>query len=330
MTIRLGFSGAGYIARIHATAAQALGASVAAVASHREEGRAGFAQQFGVERQHARLEDLLAAGEVDALVICTPNALHAPQAILALEAGIPVLVEKPMAINAAEAERMADAADRTGVPLMVAHCWRFDAEARWLRSRIVEGQVGRPIRTSGYGVHVNWGPKGWFTQAALAGGGALVDMGIHAVDTARFLLGDPSPVDVYARIGTNYGAMDVDDTGQLLVTWDGGATSYIEFGWRQPHADGPEAATQVYGTGGYGRLYPTHLERPGLEREDPGFVFPREPHCLPSMYEVQLRAFLAAVRTGQVQHAGPRIGVDNMRILDAAVASARSGEVVHL
>lgn len=330
MTIRLGFSGAGYIARIHATAAQELGATVGAVANHRHESRAQFAERFGVDHQHGRLEDLVAAREVDAIVICTPNALHAPEAIHALEAGIPVLVEKPMAMNAAEAERMAKVAEETGVPLMVAHCWRFDAESRWLRSRILEGQLGRPIRTRGYGVHVNWGPTGWFTQQALAGGGALVDMGIHAVDTARFLLGDPSPVAVYARISTNYGATDVDDTGQLLVTWDGGATSYIEFGWRQPHADGPEAATQVYGTEGFGRLYPTRLERPDAEPEDPGFVFPREPHCLPSMYETQLAAFLTAVRTGRVDQAGPRVGLDNMRILDAAVASARTGEVVHL
>jgi predicted dehydrogenase len=330
VTLRLGFIGAGYIARIHAAAALTLGATLAAVANHRDDSRARFAAQFGVEREYSQVEDLVAADVVDALVICTPNALHATQAILALESGIPVLVEKPMAINAPEAERMVAAAEQAGVPLMVAHCWRFDAEARWLRARIQEGGVGEPVRTSGYGIHVNWGPKGWFTEAALAGGGASLDMGIHAVDTARFLLGDPTPTDVYAKISSRYGATEVDDTGQLLVTWDSGQTSYIEFGWQQPHADGPEAATQVYGTEGYGRLYPTRLERPHAEPEDPGFVFPRVPHCLPSMYEAQLSAFITAVRTGRVEEAGPRVGLDNMRILDAAVASARTGEAVHL
>ena len=330
MTIRLGFSGAGYIARIHATAALSLGATVAAVANHREDSRARFVAQFGAERGYARLEDLVADDVVDALVVCTPNALHATQAVLALEAGIPVLVEKPMAINAQEAERMAKVSEQTGVPLMVAHCWRFDAEARWLRGRIRDGGVGRPVRTSGSGIHVNWGPKGWFTEAALAGGGALVDMGIHAVDTARFLLGDPVPTDVYARISSSYGATEVDDTGQILVTWDSGSTSYVEFGWHQPHADGPEAATQVYGTEGYGRLFPTRLDRPQAEPEDPGFVFPRVPHCLPAMYEAQLAAFIAAVRTGRVDEAGPEVGLDDMRVLDAAVVSARTGEVVHL
>ena len=89
---------------------------------------------------------MLAAGDVDALVICTPNAFHATEALAALEAGVPVLVEKPMAMNAIEAMVMHEAAERTGVPLMIAHCWRFDEEARWLRDRIDDGGLGRPIR----------------------------------------------------------------------------------------------------------------------------------------------------------------------------------------
>ena len=85
-------------------------------------------------------------------------------------------------------------------------------------------------------------------------------MGIHALDTARFLLGDPQPVSVYARIGTYYKDFDVDDTGLLIVNWDNGAVSYIESGWWQPHSDGAEAATQFYGSRGFAQLFPTLLE----------------------------------------------------------------------
>ena len=60
-----------------------------------------------------------------------------------------------------------------------------------MRDAIAAGELGRVVRTHGYGVHADWGPSGWFTDPALAGGGALVDMGIHAIDTARFLLGEP-------------------------------------------------------------------------------------------------------------------------------------------
>jgi predicted dehydrogenase len=174
---------------------------------------------------------------------------------------------------------------------MVAHCWRFDAEVLWLKSQV--SKLGQIIRTKGYGVHTHWGPSGWFTQQQLAGGGAMADMGIHALDTARFLLDDPQPVSVYARIGTYYKDYDVDDTGVIIVNWDNGVVSYIESGWWQPHSDGPEAATQLYGTHGFGQLFPTLLEMSNvmeakLDVIKPGFAFPRAEHCPQSMYDIQM------------------------------------------
>ncbi len=328
--MRLGFSGTGYIAKIHADAAQAIGARVASVANHRPESRAAFAERFAVDRTFENVPDLLAAGGIDGLVVCTPNALHAPDTLAALAAGIPVLVEKPMARTAVEAQTMHDASVASVVPLMVAHCWRFDAEALWLRDEVRAGRLGRIIRTKGYGVHVDWGPKGWFTQSALAGGGALADMGIHALDTVRFLLGDPLPERVYAAVGTYYREIDVDDTGVIVVTWQGGITSVIESGWFQPQADGPEAATQLYGTEGYGRLYPTSRKASGGELVDPGFVFPRKPHCLPEMYQAQMRAFLEVIRTGRVEEGRSDVSLVNARIVDATYTSSQRGEVVHL
>ena len=243
--MRIAFAGIGYINKIHARAARYCGAGLEAVVNHRPETMAAFADDFGIRRQYANVEAMLADGGVDALVVATPNYLHAPQAIAALNAGVHVMVEKPMAMNTLEAEQMCAAANRYGAILMVAHCWRFDPEVLWLKQQ--SAQLGKIIRTKGIGVHARWGPAGWFTQKQFAGGGALADMGIHALDTARFLLGDPRPVSVFAKLATHYGDYDVDDTGELIVTWDNGATSYIESGWWQPHADGPEASTQLYG-----------------------------------------------------------------------------------
>ncbi|MCS7177785.1 MAG: Gfo/Idh/MocA family oxidoreductase [Anaerolineae bacterium] len=328
--LRIAFTGTGYIARIHAQAARKLPDVVlTAVVNHRPESMATFAADFGIPRQYREVKDLLADGGVDALVVCTPNYLHAPQTIAALEAGVHVMVEKPMAMNAAEAEAMVATSRRSGALLMVAHCWRFDPEVRWLRQQVEAGRLGRIVRTRGYGVHVQWGPGGWFTQKRFAGGGALADMGIHALDTARFLLGDPLPVSVYARVGTYYGDYDVDDTGVLIVNWDNGAVSVIESGWWQPYADGPEAATQLYGTAGFGQVFPTRLVLGG-EEVPSGFLPVRDPHCPQSLYDDQMAYFVDCIRQGRPPVPGGVEGWINMRVVDAAYESARRGEVVHL
>jgi predicted dehydrogenase len=331
--LKLAITGTGYIAKIHAQAGLNCGAELAAVVNHREESRRDFAEKFGFARTYPTLADLLADGGVDAVIIATPNALHAPQAVAALRAGVHVMVEKPMALNAAEAQVMLDAAQISGAHMMVAHCWRFDEDVVWLKSQV--GRLGKVVRTRSLGVHAHWGPTGWFTSRALAGGGALADMGIHALDITRFLLGDPLPTSVYARIGTYYHPSEVDDTGLILVNWDNGTTSLIESGWYQPHADGPEAFTQVYGQEGYGQIFPTHVvvpnsTRDGLETIEAGTTFPRPDHAPQALYDRQMTYFLECVRAGIPPIPGGLEGMINMRVIDAAYESARSGQVVGL
>jgi predicted dehydrogenase len=336
VTHKLAFTGTGYISRIHALAARKLPeVEIVAVVNHRPESMAVFAEEFNIPRQYATIEELLADGNVDAVSVNTPNYLHAPQAITALKADVSVMVEKPMAMNAVEALAMLQASEKSGSVLMVAHCWRFDEQVLWLKNHVVSGKLGEIIRTKGYGVHANWGPGGWFTQAKYAGGGAMADMGIHALDTARFLLGDPQPVSVYARIGTFYGDLDVDDTGVVIVSWDNGATSYIESGWWQPHVDGPEAATQLYGTKGFGEIFPTHLEIPNPKTErvdevDGGFAFPRPKHCPQELYDRQMAYFIECIREDKTPVPGGLEGLVNMRVVDAAYESAETGQVIKL
>ena len=197
------------------------------------------------------------------------------------------------------------------------------------------GRLGRVIRTKGYGVHVAWGPAGWFTQRALAGGGSMADMGVHAVDTARFLLGDPRPVSVYARIGTHYGDFDVDDTGLIMVNWQDGSTSYFESGWWQPHADGPCAGTQIYGTAGFGQVFPTYLELMQLnptqrERVESGYPAQEKWGAPQAMYDAQLAHFVDCIRSGRQPGPDGEVGLVNMQIVDAAYESAGRDEVVRL
>ena len=336
MSLKIAFTGTGHAAHVHARAAQSIaGLELVAIVNHRAESMAEYATQFGISRQYMTIEALLTDGDVDVLCVNTPNYMHAPQAIAALEAGIHVMVEKPMALNAAEAEAMRRASEQSGANLMVAHCWRFDEEVNWLKAEIDGGKLGRILRTKGNGVHVNWGPDGWFVEARYAGGGALADMGVHAIDAARYLLGDPQPLSVYAKIGTQYTDYDVDDSGTIWINWEGGATSIVESGWWWPHADGPEASTQLYGTAGFGQLFPTLLELPDrameiVETIDPGYPPVREEHCPQEMYDAQMKHFINCIREDLSPSPGAAEGMVNMRIVDAALESSRIGEVVHL
>lgn len=332
--MRIAVSGAGYIIDIHAKAAKAQqDVELVAVVEKFPDKASLLAKKFRIKNQYETIEQMLATGAIDALVIGTPNFLHASQAIAALKAGVHVMVEKPMAMNVREAEAMLEASAKSGSKLMVAHCWRFDEDVLWLKAQ--SQKLGKLIRTKGYGVHTNWGPAGWFTKKELAGGGALADMGIHALDTARFLLGDPKPVSVYAKIGTHYKDFDVDDTGVIIVEWENGATSYVESGWWQPHADGPEAATQLYGTQGFGQLFPTLLELPNTETHKvdilkSGFKYPRKEHCPQSMYNAQLAHFVDCIRENKTPAASGLEGLINMKIIEAAFLSSKTGKIVEI
>jgi predicted dehydrogenase len=336
MPLRLAFTGTGSIAHVHAQAVQELDdVELVAIVNHSPASANHFAERYEIPRKYETLAPLLEEGGVDALIINTPNYLHAPQAIAALEAGIHVMVEKPMAMNVEEAAKMIEASDKSGARLMVAHCWRFDEEVQWLRDQLGEGQLGAIVRTKGYGVHTLWGPEGWFTQKRLSGGGALADMGIHAIDTVRFLLHDPKPVSVFARVGTYYGDYDVDDTGMLMIDWDNGVTSYIESGWWQPHSGRAEASTEIYGTEGYAQLFPTHLKLADETRRKVTIVesgFPQEADRPSSqkMYNGQMAHFVKAIQRGLKPVPGGHEGLVNLRIVEAAYESSRTGRLVEL
>jgi predicted dehydrogenase len=334
MTVRIAIAGYGYIAHYHARAARAAeGAELVAVMGRDQAKANAFAAKYEIPRVHTTGAGLAQDDGVDAVVICLPNSLHAPLGLELMRAGKHLLVEKPMAMNAAEAEEMAAVAQATGRRLLVGHMWRFDREAVWLREVIARGDLGRVVKTKGYGIHTNWGPTGWFVDPALAGGGALIDMGVHALDTVRFLLGDPEPVSVFAKLSTEYGDYQVDDLGVLVVEWEGGAVSIIESGWWHPWMDGPEASTQVFGTAGYGRIFPTAAARVEDWRPIPieGPAFPaRAEQCDQHIYDGQLVELIAAIQGEREPVPGPQHGLAVMRICDAAYRSAREGVAVAL
>lgn len=331
--MRVAIAGYGYIAHYHARGVLAAGGTIAAILGRDAAKAKAFADEHAPDAVVAEdLPTALAAGPLDAVVIALPNSLHAPLAIEALNAGLHVLVDKPMALDATQARAMRTAARRNDRCLLVGHMWRYDPQALWLRDAVRDGELGTIVKTKAYGIHVNWGPAGWFVDPELAGGGALIDMGVHAIDTTRLLLGDPQPVSVYARIETRFGDYAVDDMGVIVITWDNGTTSLIESGWWNPHMDGAEASTQLFGTTGYGRLFPNEIKH--FDGETPVVTTPdfppRDEHCAQEIYTAQMQAFFDDAKAGRTPYASADVGVVIMDICEAAYRSAASGQVVSL
>lgn len=331
--VNVALIGAGYISHYHARAVHAIdGAEVKVVCDRKEEVAREFARQHKIPEVCTIALELAKRDDIDAVVLGIPNKYHADYAKIFLEYGKDVLIEKPMAVSAAEGTEIAAASAASGHLVMVGHMWRFDTEANHIRNVVQSGRLGRIVKTRGYGIHENWGPSGWFVQKYLAGGGALADMGVHAIDTIRYVLGDPTPTQVYARIGTFYGDYDVDDTGIIVVIWDSGVTSVIESGWWHPHVEGPEAASRIWGTKGYASLFPTSIKIVDGETTNETIPsFPeREEHCDQVIYTRQMAHFVDCIRTRRQPVPGLAEGQAVLEIVDAAYESARTGAAVSL
>jgi len=331
--IRVALIGAGYIADYHARGLQSIpGVEIVAVAALTFDSAHKFAQKYNIKSATDEALSLATNNEIDAVIISTPNKFHAPYALEFLKNGKDVFLEKPMAMNALEGKEIADVAETNHRLVMSGHMWRFDTDVNYVKGIIDSGKLGKIVKTKGYGIHENWGPAGWFAKKELAGGGALADMGVHAIDTVRYLLGDPKPLKVYAKIGTYYGGYDVDDTGIVMISWDNGTESIIESGWWQPHMDGPEAGTGLFGTEGYASVFPTFLKlkTAGVpSRLEPKLPV-RAEHCEQGMYTRQMEHFIDCIRTGKQPVPGLSEGQVILDIVDAAIKSSETGEVVNL
>ncbi len=329
--LAIGVVGLGYIGAYHARGLQeSKNCRLVAGIDPLQKKRAVFSSKHEDVSTFASLEAALQKTRLDAIVIATPNYLHKPLSIQAMDAGLHVLVDKPMAMSAAEGEEMIRCARKNKVKLSVGHMWRFDHQARYLENQIKAGTLGSIVRTNGWGVHKRWGPTGWFTQKSKAGGGALIDMGVHAIDTARFILGDPEPASVYSRLSTNYGGYDVDDTGLTVINWKDGSVSTVESGWWQPYIGGLEASTKIFGTKGYARLFPTSMiTADGKKKRNPAFPQKKE-HCDQSLYSAQADDFALSIINDREPVASAEAGLIVMKICDAAYVSSVENRLVCL
>jgi predicted dehydrogenase len=167
---------------------------VAAVGSRRLDTANGFADRFGIPNRHASYEALVADPDVDVVYVATPHPLHHANALLALRAGKPVLVEKPFTMNAAEARQVVDVARAEGLFLMEAMWTRFLPHVVEIRRLLAAGALGQIVAV--LADHGQWFPKDPDSRlfAPELGGGALLDLGVYPVSFASMVLGTPERI----------------------------------------------------------------------------------------------------------------------------------------
>ena len=259
--VRIAVAGAGLIGRAHVARILASpDAALAGIADPSPEG-AALAAAHGVPHAPG-MAAILAAARPDAAIAATPNRRHVPDALACLDAGIPCLVEKPVADTVEDAERLVDAAARTGIPVQVGHHHRHSAFLRGAAEIVASGRLGRIVAVNA----LTWfrkpddyfgGPGAWRTKP---GGGPILINLIHLVDDLRTLCGDVESVTALTSNATR--GFDVEDTAAILLRFRNGALGTVNisdaaaspWSWELTSGENPayprtdEACTLIAGT----------------------------------------------------------------------------------
>ncbi len=248
--LRFGIVGAGAIAQTYAQAfATARLARVEAVCDLRLEAASALAERldcaaFGDYRQ------LLADADLDAVVVCTPPASHPEVTIAAIERGLPVLCEKPLAVDVDSAQRMVAAAESAGVLLTMASKFRYVEDVVRAKSIVASGILGEIILLQNtFTARVDMSAR-WNADPEQSGGGVLIDNGTHSVDLIRYFLGPIA--EVQAVGGKNVQGLAVEDTVQLFVRTESGVMGSVDLSWSLDK--GFEGFLDIYGSHGTVRV----------------------------------------------------------------------------
>lgn len=353
-TLRVGVVGLGYAGEQHLkNFARIPGVEAVGLAGLEEERLRALGERYGVGTLYKSWEELVARDDLDIVSIGAPNHLHAPIAVAALEGGRHVLCEKPLARTGAEAAEIVQAARAADRAVHIAFTQRERGDVQALKRHIEEGNLGRIYHAKATWMRRNGipGMGGWFTSKEMAGGGPLIDLGVHMVDMALYLMGNPEVESVscatYAELGprgrggrADFGLMqgdspyEVEDLATAFIRLSGGATLNLEAGWAAYRESSDDFGVTLYGTDGgaemkvrnYGtkdtvRIYTDVAGVPAVVVPE---IEPREGH------HAVVRRFVETIRNGTWEGQHGEDGLDRALIIDACYASALEGREISL
>lgn len=334
---RIAFIGSGAIAQRHMGLLKNIpGVQVVAATDINDWWLDKTRNEQGVHALYKDYKTMLAEhGEVDAVDVCTPNSLHAEHSIYALDRGKHVLVEKPMAINVSQARQMLDAAKRAGRHLIVGFQFRFDPKTKVLKEQIAAGAFGKILYVRAVWMRRRGIPSwGHFGRKDLQGGGPLIDLGVHVVETAHYLMGSPRPVSAtggaYTYLGNQppaalaeWGPWDhktytVEDLAVGMIRFDTGALMTVETSFAA-HIEREQMEITILGEKG-GATWSTSQ----ICKDEFGYQVTTQPAFIGSWdaFDYKMRHFVEVCRDARPNEATAEHAFEVQEMLDALYESA--------
>lgn len=340
---RVAFIGCGGIAQTHANALKTFpDVEIVAGVDIDESKLDNWKEKHGQQPVFTDWKKMLKEIKPDGVSVCTPNGVHAQPTIDALNAGAHVIVEKPMAMNPAQCEKMIAAANKNKKKLTIGFQYRYHPNTQFLKRAVDDGQFGdimfvrcHALRRRGI---PNWGV---FGQKHLQGGGPMIDIGVHCIEMAHYVMGSPKPVAATGNTWTFHGnkpsdvvsqwpnwdhkTYTVEDMAIGHIRFDNGAILHIEASF-VAHIPQDMWGFQILGTKGGGTWDP-----PMVSRDTAGTMVNCTPGFLPNsqdwtvLFKTKLRNWIDAATKGAPQGAPAEHGLMVQKMLDGVYRSADSG-----
>ncbi|MFN8593448.1 MAG: Gfo/Idh/MocA family oxidoreductase [Thermomicrobiales bacterium] len=327
---------------------------VVAVAGLDEDRCRMLATKYAIPKVYRDYHDLIVDPEIDAVTVAVPNILHAPVAMDALKAGKHVMVEKPLARTSKEAEEIIQAAKQANRVLGVVFNRRGRQDVQLLKREVERGSLGSIYHARAYWMRRSGIPGlgTWFTSKELAGGGPLIDLGVHVLDMAMWVLGNPTPLRVsaatYAELGpqgrgqwqggrfkADPGASyDVEDFATAFIRFDGGLTLHLNASWAAYTGHGDDFGLSLMGDRGGAQINAKDYAETGTLRffgEIDGVPTVTEPQLLKRHGHGEvLTMFIDSVLDGTPMSPSGEEGLSRVRLIEAIYRSAELGREISL
>jgi predicted dehydrogenase len=341
--LRAGIIGGGWPGGQHAKGySEAGGFKIVAVADLIPERRRHIVTQYAPNaREYNEAHELIKDRDVDVVSVCLPNFLHAPLTLAALKAKKHVVCEKPPAMNAGEAKRIAKAAAKAGKVVIYSVQRRFGGGEQAAKQAITKGYAGdvyharaTMMRTRGIPIGT-----GWFIDRSKAGGGALIDLGVHMLDLAWYLLDQPKPISVFGvtqqKFADTIGAdrkMDVEDAAFGLIRFEGGKSLELGTSWamnQPPQQQG--GMVRIFGDRGAIDVYTPQgaVIYRNFDTKGNAKATPLKPPRVTS-HPALMRHVRECILGKTTPIVGAAEGVQLMQMLDAFYKSAATGKSVEI